>query len=68
MPSLSVSSPLVELEHKTARDGRLDGRKEKFKLEYSVQLRILFPFCFLPTPTGSILEGFNKYFHTGQPV
>lgn len=28
----------------------------------------LFPFCFLPTPTGSILEGFNKYFHTGQPV
>lgn len=41
MPFLAVSSPLVELEHKTARDGRVDGGKEKLKLEYSVQLRIL---------------------------
>lgn len=49
MPSLSVSSPLVELEHKTARDGRVDGGKEKFKLEYSVQLRILsFPVLLPP--------------------
>lgn len=44
------------------------GRK---KLSSSILIScvfFLFPFCFLPTPTGSIPTGYNKYFRAGQPV